>query len=131
MARKQSCSRTSTTAVHGYEPTPRKATKLCSRTWSTNATRRGMWHCCAAPSTSRPYDATTSATCTPASSTSETLYSDEFMEARTRTSYHHLGRGHSSFTKYSDLGHTRSSTRMGGSSPTHGTSSTCARFILE
>jgi hypothetical protein len=40
-------------------------------------------------------------------------------------------RGHSSSTKYSDLGHTRSSTWTGGSSPTHGTSSTCARFIRE
>jgi hypothetical protein len=51
--------------------------------------------------------------------------------ARIDTSYRHLGRGHSSSTKCSDRGHTKSSTRMGGSSPMHGTSSTYARFILE
>jgi hypothetical protein len=60
-----------------------------------------------------------------------TLYSDEFKAARTRTSYHHLGRGRSSSTKCSDLRHTRSSMRTRESSPTHRTSSTCACFILE
>jgi hypothetical protein len=60
-----------------------------------------------------------------------TLYSNEFKEARTSTSYHHLGRGRSSSMRCSDQGHTRSSMRMGGSSPTHGTSSTYAHFILE
>jgi hypothetical protein len=62
----------------------------------------------------------------PASSTSETWCSDEFKVARTGTSYRHLGRGRSSSMKCSDQGHTRSSTRTGGSSPTHGTLSTCA-----
>jgi hypothetical protein len=108
-------------AVREYGPTPRKETKLRSRTRSTNSTRRRMWHYCATPSTSRPCDTTTSATCSPASSMLEILYSDEFKVARTSTSYRHLGRGHSSSTKFFDLGHTRSSTRTGGSSPTHAT----------
>jgi hypothetical protein len=56
------------------------------------------------------------------------LCSNEFKAARTSISYRHLGRGHSSSTKCSDPGHTRSSTRTEGSSPTHGTLST---FILE
>jgi hypothetical protein len=113
-AQKRSCPQTSTTAVHGYEPTPRKSTKLRLRTLSTNSTRRGMWHYCTAPSTSRPCYATTSATCVPASSMSKILYSNEFKAARTSTSYHHLGRGRSSSTKCSDPGHTRSSMRTGG-----------------
>jgi hypothetical protein len=41
------------------------------------------------------------------------------------------GRGRSSSTKCSDQARTRSSTRTGGSSPTRGTSNTCARFILD
>jgi hypothetical protein len=77
------------------------------------------------------YSATTSATCARASSMSATSFSDGFKAARTGTSCRHLGRGLSSSTRYSDQGRTRSSTRMGGSSPTHGTSNTCARFILE
>jgi hypothetical protein len=40
------------------------------------------------PSTNKLYDATTSATCTLASSTSETWSSDEFKAARTDTSSH-------------------------------------------
>jgi hypothetical protein len=80
---------------------------------------------------SRPWDATMSATCAPVSSTSGISFSDEFKAARTCTSYHHLGRGHSSSTRCSDQGNTRSSTRKGESSPMHGTSSTYTRFILE
>jgi hypothetical protein len=67
----------------------------------------------------------------PASSTSEILCSDEFKAARTSTSFRRHGRGRSSSTRCSDQGHTRSSTRMGGSSPMHGTSNTYACFILE
>jgi hypothetical protein len=59
------------------------------------------------------------------------LFSDELKEARTGTIYHHLGRGRSSSMRCSDQGHTRSSTRTGGSSPTHGTSNTCAHSILK
>jgi hypothetical protein len=46
------------------------------------------------------------------------------------TSYRHLGRDRSPSTRCIDQGHTRSSTRTGGPSPTHGTSNTCAHFIL-
>jgi hypothetical protein len=67
----------------------------------------------------------------PASSTSGISCFNESKVARTGTSYCHLGRGRSSSTRCSDQGHTRSSTRMGGSSPTHGTSNTYACFILE
>jgi hypothetical protein len=98
---------------------------------STSSTRREMWHYCVAPSTSKPCDATTSATCDLASSTSETWPSDEFKASRTGTSSRHLERGHSSSTRSSGPEPTRSSTRTGGSSPTHGTSNTCARFTLE
>jgi hypothetical protein len=90
------------------------------------------WHyCCAAPSASKTCDATTRETSVLASSTSGTWSSDEFKAARTDTSYLHLGRGRSSSTKCSDPELTRYSMRTGGSSPTHGTSNICARFILE
>jgi hypothetical protein len=52
---------------------------------------------------------------------SATSFSDRFKAASTGTSCRHLGRGLSSSTRCSDQGRTRSSTRTGGSSPTHGT----------
>jgi hypothetical protein len=64
--------------------------------------RRATYRYYEVPSTSRPYDATTSATCTPASSTSGISCSDESRAARTGISYRHLGRGRSSSTKCSD-----------------------------
>jgi hypothetical protein len=67
----------------------------------------------------------------PASSTSGISYFDESKAARTGTSYRHLGRGRSSSTRCSNQGHTRSNTRTGVSSPTHGTSNTCVCFILD
>jgi hypothetical protein len=73
----------------------------------------------------------TSVACTCASSMSATAFSDGFKVARTGTSCRHLGRGLSISTRCSDQGRTRSSTRTGGSSPTYGTSNTCAHFILE
>jgi hypothetical protein len=126
MARKRSYLQTSTTAAHKCEHTPRKATRPRSRMQSTNSTRRGTWCCCVAPSTSKSCDATTSTTCTLASSTSGTWSSDEFRAARTGTSYHRLGRGRSSSTKCSDPELTRFSTGTRGSSPMHGTSNTYA-----
>jgi hypothetical protein len=126
-----SCPRTSTTTAHEYEHTPNKGIKSRSRTRSTNSRRRAMWHCCGVPSTSRRCGATTSSTCAHTSSTSGTSCSDEFKATRTGTSCRRLGWGGSSSTKYSDQGRTRSSTRMVGSSPTHGTSSTYARFMLK
>jgi hypothetical protein len=83
------------------------------------------------PNTSRRYGATMSATCARVSSMSVTSFSDGFKAARTGTSCRQLGRGLSSSTRCSDQGRTRSSMKTGGSSPTHGTSNTCGRFILE
>jgi hypothetical protein len=58
-------------------------------------------------------------------------FSNEFKEARIGSSYLCPRRGRSSSTKCSDQACIRFSTRTGGSSPTHGTSNTYARFILE
>jgi hypothetical protein len=58
--------------VHEYEPTPRKATRSRLRMRSTSSMKREMWHSYVVPSTNKPYDATTSATCTLVSSKSET-----------------------------------------------------------
>jgi hypothetical protein len=106
----RSCQPTSTMAAHGRELTPKKEIKLRSRTRSTNMTRRAIWRYCEAPNTSWRYGTTTSA-----SSMSATSFSDGFKAARTILSCHHLGRGLSSSTKCSDQGHTRSSTKTGGS----------------
>jgi hypothetical protein len=103
---------------------------LSMRRW-TNSMRRATWHCREAPSTSRCCGATMNATCVRTSSTLGTSFSDGFKAGRIGTSCRHLRRGRSSSMKCSDQVHTRSSTRTGGSSPTRGTSNTCARFILE
>jgi hypothetical protein len=101
------------------------------RTRSNNSTKRGMWRCCGVPSTSRRYSATTTATCVLASSMSATLSSYMSKVARIDTSSRHLGKGPSLSTTCSVQEHTRSATRTGGSSPTHGTSNIYDRFTLE
>jgi hypothetical protein len=58
-------------AAHEYKPTLRKATRSHLRMQSTSSTRHEMWHCYVAPSTNKLCDATTSATCTLVSSTSQ------------------------------------------------------------
>jgi hypothetical protein len=123
--------RTSTTTVHEYEPTPRKATRSHLRTRSTSSMRRETWHSYVVPSTNKPYDATTSAMCALASSKSETWSFDEFKAVRIDTSCHPLRRGRSLPNKCSDSEHTRFDTRTDRSSPTHGTSNICGHFTLE
>jgi hypothetical protein len=101
------------------------------RTRSTNSTRHVTWHYCGAPSTGRRCGATTSASCARVSSMSATSFFDGFKATRIGTSCRHLGRGLSSSTRCFNQGRTKSSTRTGGSSLTHGTLNTCTRFILE
>jgi hypothetical protein len=104
---------------------------LCSRTRSTSSTRRVMWYCYTQPSTNKPCDATTSATCAPASSKSGTWSFDNFKVARIDADSRPHGRGHSSLIRYSNPERLRSDTKMIESPPTLGTSSTCGHFTLE